>query len=334
MVMELKIKLVILCWNFNAKTQPKLKFTTNKKPRVKGLLVLLLLITFGVKKEALAQSQSFNFTQYMDNLTPLNPAYSLLDQANSINTMARKQWVGIDGAPTTFLVNANVPIQSIEGSAGLIVFNDQFFVEHQTEANLYFAKAIQLGENNYLAVSLNAGVRNYVANYSSVGPEDPSFRDDVRETRPNIGFGVLYFSDWYYFGISAPELTITSLGTASIQNANNLKSHYYLSGALITEMAEDFKFRPSILVSYARGIKAVADVSGVIFIKETLGLGANYRVNANQAAGLLSINLDQVHIGYSYQFTTTSNLGGFNLATHEVTLGYRFGKGIGKRKLL
>src|ERR1700761_6877618 len=97
-----------------------LNLTINNKKHIQKLIVLLLIALFGVKEEGLAQSQSFSFTQYMDNLTPLNPAYSLLDQANSINTMARKQWVGIDGAPTTFLINGNVPIQSIEGAAGLI----------------------------------------------------------------------------------------------------------------------------------------------------------------------------------------------------------------------
>ena len=306
----------------------------NNKQHVTKIITLLLIVIFGIKEKGLAQSQSFSFTQYMDNLTPLNPAYSLLDQANSINTMARKQWVGIDGAPTTFLINGNVPIQSIEGAAGLIVFNDQFAIEHQTEANFYFAKAIQLGQNDYLSVAINAGVRNYVANYSQLDPSDPVFSNDVRETKPNLGFGVMYFTDWYYIGISAPELTLTSLGTASVQSNNNFKSHYYFSGALITDLAEDFKLKPSVLVTYAKGTKLLADVSGIFYIKETLGLGGGYKINQNQAAGILTLNLDQVHIGYSYQFGTSNNLGGFNLATHEVTLAYRFGKGIGKRKLL
>jgi len=308
----------------------KLNNLMSKTARAGTALLMLLLL--GTKAEA--QTQQFSFTQYMDNLTPLNPAYSLLDQAGSVNTMARKQWVGIDGAPTTFMINANLPISSISGAAGLIVMNDQFAIEHQTEANLYFAKAIQLGQNGYLGVSLNAGIRNYVANYSQLDASDPAFANDVRETKPNIGFGVIYFSDWYYVGVSAPELTITSLGTASVQNNNNFKNHYYFSGALITDIGEDFKVKPSLLFSYAKGVPLITDFSGILYIKETLGIGASYRLN-QEAAGILTLNLDAFHIGYSYQFGTSSNnLGGFNMATHEVTLGYRFGKGIGKRKLL
>lgn len=303
--------------------------------RIKAVVLLLVLFILETGGRALAQTQSFSFTQYMDNLTPLNPAYSVLDQAFSVNTMARKQWVGIDGAPTTFLLNGNIPIESINGAAGLIVYNDQFAIEHQTEVNAYFSKAIQLGQSDYLAVSLNAGIRNYIANYSTLDPSDPVFSNDVRETKPNLGFGIMYFTDWYYLGISAPELTITSLGTASIQSNNNFRSHYYFTGALITDLAEDFKFKPSVLISYAKDVPLVTDFSSIFYIKETLGLGGSYRFNNNLAAGIITLNLDQVHVGYSYQFGTSSNnLGGFNLATHEVTLSYRFGKGITKRKLL
>jgi type IX secretion system PorP/SprF family membrane protein len=303
--------------------------------RLRVVVLLFVLFVLEIGGRAHAQTQAFSFTQYMDNLTPINPAYSVLDQAYSVNTMARKQWVGIDGAPTTFLLNGNIPIVSINGAAGLIVYNDQFAIEHQTEVNAYFSKAIQLGQSDYLAVSLNAGVRNYIANYSTLDPNDPVFSNDVRETKPNIGFGVMYFTDWYYLGISAPELTITSLGTASIQNNNNFRSHYYFTGALLTDLGDDFKLKPSVLISYAKDVPLVTDISSILYIKETLGLGGSYRANNKLAAGIITLNLDQIHVGYSYQFNTSSNnLGGFNLATHEVTLSYRFGKGITKRKLL
>lgn len=280
------------------------------------------------------QQQSFSYAQYMDNLTPHNPAYSLVDKAGSISTLASKKLVGINGSPTTFLLNANLPIESVDGSAGLIIFNDKVGVENETEFNAYFAKAIQLGTNGYLAVSLNAGLRNYVANYSTLGPDDPTFKNDVRETRPNVGFGVMYYSDKFYLGLSVPELTITTLGTASIQNNANFRNNYYFAGAFITDLSEDIKFKPATLVSYTKGVPIVADISGTFYLKEILGLGINYGTD-KQMAGIITLNVDSFHIGYSYQFGTSSvNLGGFNNATNEVTLGYRFGRASGNPKLL
>ena len=289
-----------------------------------------LLTNLSVK----GQSQQFSFTQYMDNLTPYNPTYSLLDKAGSIDLLARKQWVGIAGAPATFLFNGSVPLPGISSATGLTVLNDELGIEQQTEINAYFAKSIRLTENNYLAVSINAGIRNYVANYSSLDPSDPSFRDDVRQTKPNIGFGVMYYSDWYYLGVSVPELTITSLGTASIQNLDNYKNHYYFAGALITNISDDISFKPATLFSYSKGVPLIADFSGTFYLKNQLGFGLNYRTN-NEMAGIFTVNWEALRIGYSYQFGTASNnLGGFNNSTHEVSISYRFGKGASNPKLL
>ncbi len=308
------------------------KIYNNKNPLLVALSLCLLLIVTGTS--AAAQQQAFSYTQYMDNLAPFNPAYSLLDKAGSINTLARKQWVGIDGAPVTYLINGNLPIEPIDAAAGLIVFNNQLAIEHQTEANAYFAKGIQLNSESHLAVSLNAGLRNYTANYSSLDSNDPIFRNDVRGTSPNIGFGVMYYTNWYYLGISAPELTITSLGTASIQNSTNFRSHYYFSGALLSDINEDIKFKPATLVAYAKGVPLVADISGTLYMKETLGIGINYRTDKTMA-GILTINFNAFHAGYSYQLGTSSaNLGGFNNATHEISISYRFGNGATNPKLL
>jgi len=302
--------------------------------KFKRFFVLAGLVLFAAAK-GMAQTPAFTYTQFMDNLTPLNPAASLLDKAGSVSTLARKQWVGIDGAPTTYLLNGNIPFSDINAAAGLIIFNDNFAVEHQTEVNAYFAKAIQLGETDFLAVSLNAGLRNYTAYYSQLDSNDPEFRNDVRQDKPNIGFGVMYYTDSYYIGLSAPELTITSLGTASVQNNNNFVNHYYLAGAYLSgEPDDDIKLKPAFLISYAKGTTTTADISGTVILKDILGLGFDYRTS-NQAAGIMTINVDSFHIGYSYQFNVGSNdLGGFNIPTHEVTIIYRFGPGSATPKLL
>jgi len=301
---------------------------------LKGLIVLSVLMVLAGTK-CMAQTPAFTYTQFMDNLTPLNPAYSLLDKAGSVSTLARKQWVGIDGAPTTYLLNGNLPFEDINAAAGLILFNDNFAVEHQTEVNAYFAKGIQLGETDFLAVSLNAGLRNYDAYYSQLDSNDPEFKQDVRQNKPNIGFGIMFYGDSYYVGLSAPELTITSLGTASVQNNVNFTNHYYFAGAFISGAPDDdIKLKPAFLVSYAKGTTTTADLSATIILKDVFGIGFDYRTS-NQAAGIMTINVDSFHIGYSYQFNTASqDLGGYNIPTHEVTISYRFGPGAANPKLL
>lgn len=287
-----------------------------------GICLLFLGFALGLKAQ---QQQEFGYTQYMDNLTPFNQAYSMLDKNGSVSALVRKQFVGIQGAPSTFIFGGNLPIESINGSAGLLVMNDKLAVESNTQISAYFAKSIQLNDANFLAVSISGGLKNYVGNFSAVGPNDPEFRDDVRQTRPNLGFGVMYYSDNYFVGLSMPELTITGLGSANVQDNANFRSHYYFSAGFITELADGIKFKPATLVAYAKGVPVTANVSGTIFLKDMLGVGVNYRSD-NEAAGVLSVNMNSFKLGYSYQFgTSSSNLGGFNNSIHEVTLTYRFG---------
>ncbi|WP_184543024.1 PorP/SprF family type IX secretion system membrane protein [Mucilaginibacter sp. FT3.2] len=299
----------------------------------KIIIVLSFLLVWISANKLFAQQQIYNYSQYADNLTPVNPAYSLLDKAGSVSVLGRKQFIGIDGAPSSVMVNGNFPIESVNGAAGVYVMNDQAAVERQIEANVFFAKGVQLTQSDYLAVSLNLGVRNYVGNYSQLDASDPQFMNDVRETKPNIGFGVMLYSNNYYLGLSVPEFTIRSLGTASEQQANYLRTHFYFSGAYLADVSDDVKFKPASLVSYVGGSPVLANVSGTLYLKEQLGIGLNYRTD-KKAAAMLSVINKAFMVGYSYQFGTSSNnLGGVNIATHEVSISYRFGNVTGSKLL-
>lgn len=288
----------------------------------------MCLVMFLIINSAKGQ-QSASYTQYMGNLTPFNSAYSVVDNVASVNILFRSQYVGIQGAPNTFIFNGNMPLQSGSGAAGLIINNDNFAVEHQMLVNAYFAKSVQLSKDAFLCVSLNAGFRNYVADYAGLAPGDPVFADDIRETKASVGFGILYYTDSYYIGVSVPQLTFRDLGEGSLLDNNYFRNHYFISAAYLANLGDegDIKIKPAVLVSYVRGVPLIADISTTFYVKDVLGIGVNYRTN-NEMAGIVSYNVHNFRIGYSYQFGTTSNnLAGISNATHEITLSYRFGKG-------
>ncbi|MGZ3764261.1 MAG: PorP/SprF family type IX secretion system membrane protein [Mucilaginibacter sp.] len=290
-----------------------------------GILIAVLTLWIYVCNA----QQSFSNTQYMSNLTPYNPAYSLMNREGTADMMIRKQWQGIPGAPTTFMFDGSMPISSINGSStGILIRNDNFAVEKLTEANVYFAKSLQLSGNHYLGVSINAGLRWYKATYSSLDPNDPVLQTDINQTRANFGFGLVYYSDTYYMGLSVPELTIRSLGNASVQENNDLRNHYYFAGAFVAKLADDIDLKPATLVSYSRGVPVIADISATAILKNKLGLGVNLRTNS-EIGGIISITFKSFRFGYSYQFGTSSNtLIGINNATNEITMKYRFGNGV------
>lgn len=289
------------------------------------LFILMLVPAIG---EVKAQ-QTFSYTQYMDNLTPVNPAFSLLSKDGSIHTIVRKQWLGINGAPTSYLFNANFQLKEIGSAWGIISRDDEFSVEHITYLNGFFAKSIELNEDDKLAVSLTGGLKYYNTNYASLDPLDPAARNDVKQLSPNVGLGLMYYTDNYYVGLSVPDITFKAqTNNLPDSNNNNWRNTYYLAGGYMHEFDDDLKIKPSAMLCYVRGVPLIADVSTMFYTKDVFGFGASYRTNA-EAAAIISFDINTLHFGYSYQFGTSSNTlgGGSGSATHEVSMAIHFGRG-------
>lgn len=288
------------------------------------LLIVTMILMINVSKA----QQATSYTQYADNATPFNSAYSLLDKAGSVNLNSRKQWAGIEGAPFTFQLNGSLPIEKINGAGGLSVTYDKFNVEKLTEVSAFFAKAVQLSENDFFAASFNAGFRNYKATYSEIDGYDPSFRDDIRETIGTVGLGLLLYSpEKYYIGASIPRLSIRSLGTASAEEQRNYSNTYYFNGAYLFTLNADVKLKPATMVAYSRAFDTQADISATVYLKDRFGFGINYKTT-DEIAGILSVTLNNnVKIGYSYQTGIgNDNIGRISNGSHEVSIGFRFGK--------
>ncbi|RYF60297.1 MAG: type IX secretion system membrane protein PorP/SprF, partial [Cytophagaceae bacterium] len=179
----------------------------------------------------LSAQQQFSYTQYIDNLTPIIPAWSLTRENSELNILGRKQWVGIEGAPTTYMANGFAAMPKNDAAIGMFVMRDKVAIENLTEANIFFAKAIPLDQEVYLSVSINGGFRRYNANYSSLDPNDPMLSgSDINETEVNTGASVMVFvPNKFYAGISMPRLTLRDLGAGSVAESRRFKNFYYLT---------------------------------------------------------------------------------------------------------
>lgn len=297
---------------------------TNKQ-RVSALVgkcIVLLCFLLVVSNRVICQ-QTFSYTQYMNDLTPINPASTMVEDVGSFNLLARKQWAGVAGAPTTLFFDGNLPVRSTNGSAGFVFENNKFGVESLTSLNAFYAQSVRLGWDKYLALSLNVGYRSYIANYTQLDPNDKALGPDINQSKPNLGFSIMYYSKTAYIGLSVPQLTVRNLGKASVLDNNYFRNNYFITGGITQEISDGIKIKPATLISYTRGLPLLADVSAMAMFNDQFGVGLNYRTN-NEAALLISTDFLLFHVGYSYQFGVSgATIGGFTNATQEITIGYR-----------
>ena len=99
---------------------------------MKKLYFIAILALSGIT--GVQAQQDPNYTQYMYNMSVMNPAYAGSKENMTGGLLYRKQWVEIEGAPTTGTFFINSPVGKNVG-LGLSAINDK--IGPVEETNLY-----------------------------------------------------------------------------------------------------------------------------------------------------------------------------------------------------
>ncbi|HEY0055218.1 MAG TPA: type IX secretion system membrane protein PorP/SprF [Pedobacter sp.] len=304
-------------------------YRTFLKIRLKICLKLCVpaLILLGLNANA---QQKAMYSQYMFNGLALNPAYSATDEALTISTLYRQQWVGLKGAPNTQTFAIHSPVKASNSSLGAMLIRDQIGeVIKETGAYVTLAQRVALNEKTFLAVGFNAGATSfqgdYAANYqaSPQSMNDPMF-ENQSQMRVNLGVGVVLFSPKYYLGISSPHLFYRPMG-ASLSNlkaSTTYRPHYIIQGGYLIKLGGNLMLKPHIILNYVNGSPLSADFNGSLIIAETLWLGASYRAFDSFNAIMQVAVTKNLAVGYSYDYTSTE-LSQVQQGSHEISLKFR-----------
>lgn len=287
--------------------------------RIKIFIVLIIC-----SLSAYAQQEP-QYTQYMYNMSMVNPGYMINETGIvQVGSLYRTQWVGIDGAPKTANVFANIPLnEKVELSVNYL--NDNIGGNINTSENVFNVNAaykITLNNDLNISFGLKAGFDhlNFSASGSNVN-NDPLFQNE-KKTVLNIGAGVFLFKQHYYVGLSSPNLIPSDLDVNSSIVYKD-KAHVFLIGGYVFDVNNDLKLKPSTVVKYVGGSPLSFDVSTNALYKERFELGVSYRYQ-DAISGLAGINVTpNLKIGYAYDFNTSS-LKTYNNGSHEFILLYKF----------
>lgn len=260
------------------------------------------------------------FTQYMYNMSVMNPAYATDDPGMlNLGAIYRMQWTDVDGAPRTLNFFAHTPV-SERVELGLTVVHDEIGnVETSNNITADFAYVIPTGENTNLSFGAKAGITTFDANLSGldVGDPDQAF-ENINEIFPVFGIGAFWFGDNHYLGASAPNLlTSEHIDNTTLRNRGVEEIHYYLTGGYVFDLSENLKLKPSTMVRGVKGAPLSVDVNANVLLYDRLEAGLGYRFDKS-ITGLVNFKVTPgLRIGYAYDYPTydLSNDG-----SHEIML--------------
>lgn len=296
------------------------------------MLKRILIIGFLLVAAIHSYCQHFPiYSQYMMNGLAINPAYAGSRDVLSATMLYRNQWVGFEGAPTTYSLGVHAPFRNQRIAVGLILFNEQIGISSNTGLYGNYAYRVKLGTGK-LALGIKAGFSILNEDNSKISTK---IRDDAFGNNPgasflpNFGVGAYYYNSNYFAGLSVPTiLSYREGGNSSGMKAYNDFKNYniFLTGGTLIKLTNEFKLKPSTLIKYHQGLPLQYDLNlNMIFFKDDLlWVGASYR-NKEALVGIIEIQLfNWLRLGYSYDYSL-GPLGNYNSGSHEVMLRYELG---------
>lgn len=288
---------------------------------------MMLFLIFTSVNSLKAQSEPM-YSQYMFNMSAINPAYVGSRGVVNLNYLGRSQWSGITGAPKTNTISLDG--SNLKGNMGLgvQVYNDQIGVFKRNGLNLMAASRVKISENGILSGGIQLGVLNQRKNYTDVvniyDKNDAKFQENKSVTDATLGAGVYYNTDNFYAGVSMPNvLNSTDMNSSGTQKVSI--KHLYITAGYVFDLSEDVKIKPSSLMKVVSGAPIEFDFNTNLWLKDMIGLGVSYRTG-DAVVGMAELQLNKnLRIGYAYDYTFSA-LKAFTTGSNEVMFRYEFGK--------
>lgn len=269
------------------------------------------------------QEPQYTQNQFNSNLE-INPAYAGANDDASLSLRYRKQWVGYTGSPSTLFFNGESKIIKQRLALGVTVVSDWIGITQSTSADLSIASHVRLGAKGTLSAGIKIGVEFLKSDFSklsNVDLTDPLYNTNSNVFIPYAGFGLLYHTPRFYAGFSVPQ--VVSFENVSPQS-KIVKPHYFLYGGYRIVLNSDFELRPALLCKYVSAAPFEADIALDAWFKGIVGIGVSYRTS-DAINFMVKGKIGNFYLGYSYDMTV-SGLSPYNSGTHEIYLGFEFGK--------
>ena len=261
------------------------------------IAVLALVVT------ELRAQQDPHYTQYMYNMSVMNPAYAGSKEALSGGVLYRKQWVEIEDAPTTGTFFIHSPVGRNVG-LGLSIISDKIGPVEENNFYADFSYTLNLGGEHKLAFGMKAGVTMHKIDFQTIYPTLPDVGDGVfgganpSETFLNVGSGVFYYTNKYYLAFSIPNMLKSKYLDYSGRDYGTEEMHYFLTGGYVFDINANLKFKPFAMVKSSLNAPTSFDLSANFMLYDKLELGATYRVEDSFGAMVNFAITPGLRIGY------------------------------------
>ncbi len=262
------------------------------------------------------------YSMYRFNPQVISPSHAGSTSRSGITLMNRQQWLGIEGAPKTYVFSGNFKVKSKFG-LGLNAMYDAAGPMSISTLSTDLAYHHSFENKWALSGGIRAGFANLALNFDGmnlVHQGDPTFVNRS-SLKFNVGWGLkVAKGDGFFVSVSQPRLFKYSLGSGF----KDVSYFYWMAGTKI-KANEKITIYPSTLFRTASGVPNSWDANVIVNYKSKYDLGANYR---NQDSWGIRAGIQaskSIYIGYVFEMPT-AQLSRVSVQSHEIALRISFNK--------
>ena len=298
----------------------------NDKRIMKNYILFSFLV---ITKICVSQQLPISSLYYWNNYL-INPASTGHENNNIIQASSRFQWSGLNGAPQTHFFGGHGLIGKT-GIGGAIISDGLNGNFNQLTALLNYSYFLQM--DRYSGISF--GISSVMSQYSFNGLDmeltsyDPALNVVSNQLIPDVNIGVMYkYMDLLKIGISVNQLLQSKLtdfnDIAEGEDRNKLVRQYNFLGSYKAYLRKDLAIEFYSTLRTVLSSPLQAEIGSRFISNDQASFGLGYRTS-DAVLLLFAFEFDKFHVNYNMDITT-SKLSDYSLGTHEVMLGFKFGK--------
>lgn len=283
---------------------------------------------------------------YLLNYNLLNPAATGIDNFSQVQGGIRKQWVGVDGAPSTVWFNGSFVLGKRTSSnngidsrpslmekgqgLGITTYQETIGPYSILNLNIGYAYHLPVAQGWALSMGFAGGMQQMRYDISKAvftdQPIDPVFNTagTLKKVSPDLNAGLMLYNKNSFIGVSVLQILppktinnpngqtkyksqfVSSAGYSFDVSDNGMRC--WLSGVIKTDLSNPLRY----------------DINAKMSYRDLFWFGGSYRKN-DAVSALAGINITpSLGFAYMYDYGIFSRMDVYSRGSHEFTIGYRF----------
>jgi type IX secretion system PorP/SprF family membrane protein len=287
---------------------------------LKKLILSITTVVMAATATIAQNDPMINHFMYHEHV--YNPANAGNTKTINVGLLARQQWIGFKGAPSTQLLNTYGYLPKIKGGIGMVLVNDRLGNERSVAARLSYAYRQRVGDDVYLSGGISLGILNRAVRGNDLifqdGGDQSALNAFENNMKPDVGLGLEFSGKGLVLGASITHLD-QSLKKATVFR---VPRHYFGYAKYNWNVSEKTMLQPAVFVRSSAFITQ-ADIAINATFNKRVTVGTFYRTT-DDVGMLLGVHFGKFMVSYSYDFDF-GELSTNQSGSHELTLIGRFG---------